>query len=377
MSEYNKNAILTYSIDSQRRKIDFSKEIAELVPDESPFAVILMKARKLVASTSEYKWYDQEPGAWWTKSTPGATSGATSITVDDSSVFSPKDIIKVSATDEVMFVVSITDATTIVVTRGYGTTAAAAIPAGGWLMRMGNALEENSNSPESKSKQPSKFNNYTQIFRTPFDQSMTSEAEDLVTVEAERTRLRRQKLIEHRLDIERAMIWGEGKEDVAGKRRMTKGLINHITSNVTNLGSTLDLPKWEAFCEKALKWGSKTKLFICSPNVGSQINGFAAGKIQTKSGEDTYGIHLKEYVSFHGRVMIATSYTFEKDYAGMGLMLDMDNIYYRPLKGRDTKLRTNIQAPDLDGWRDEYLTEAGLMVRLEKTHALLKGVTLV
>lgn len=376
MPEYNKNAILTYSLDSQRRKIDFSSQIANLVPDESPFAVIMMKARKLATGTAEFKWYDAEPGAWWTTST-GATNVATTIPVADSSLFSPKDIIKVARTSEVMYVVSITDATNIVVVRGYGTTAAAAINEGDWLMRMGNALEENSSAPESKSKQPSKFTNYTQIFRTPFDQSMTSEAEDLVTAESERTRLRREKLIEHRLDIERAMLFGEGKEDVTNKRRMTKGLMGFITTNVTNLGSTLDLPKWETFCEKSLKWGSKTKLFICSPNVGSQINAFATGKIQTVSGDSTYGIQLKEYQSFHGRVMIATSYTFEKDFAGMGLMLDMKNIYYRPLKGRDTKLRTNIQNNDLDGWRDEYLTEAGLMVRLEKTHAALTGVTLV
>jgi hypothetical protein len=53
----------------------------------------------------------------------------------------------------------------------------------------------------------------------------------------------------------------------------------------------------------------------------------------------------------------------------------MDYIAYRPLAGRDTTLKTNIQNNDVDGWMDEYLTEAGLEVRLEKTHAILKGVT--
>jgi hypothetical protein len=53
----------------------------------------------------------------------------------------------------------------------------------------------------------------------------------------------------------------------------------------------------------------------------------------------------------------------------------MDYVWYRPLRGRDTKLRTNIQAPGLDGWQDEYLTEAGLEVRLEKVHGILSNAT--
>ena len=60
-----------------------------------------------------------------------------------------------------------------------------------WTMidhgRMGNAMEEFSNARETKINHPVKNYNYTQIFRTPFDQSMTSEAEAVVTSEKERT----------------------------------------------------------------------------------------------------------------------------------------------------------------------------------------------
>jgi len=53
----------------------------------------------------------------------------------------------------------------------------------------------------------------------------------------------------------------------------------------------------------------------------------------------------------------------------------MDYVYYRPLRGRDTKLRANIQENDRDGWKDEYMTEFGMELRLEKAHAIVKGVT--
>ena len=39
-------AVTTKVIDRARRDLDVSKEIARLYPDATPFAVILMKARK-------------------------------------------------------------------------------------------------------------------------------------------------------------------------------------------------------------------------------------------------------------------------------------------------------------------------------------------
>jgi hypothetical protein len=58
-------------------------------------------------------------------------------------------------------------------------------------------------------------------------------------------------------------------------------------------------------------------------------------------------------------------------YADYSIALDMDYLAYRPLSGRDTKLMTNIQAADEDGRRDQYITEAGLELRLPKAHGIL------
>jgi hypothetical protein len=44
------------------------------------------------------------------------------------------------------------------------------------------------------------------------------------------------------------------------------------------------------------------------------------------------------------------------------------------LKGRDTKLMTNIQNNDEDGRRDMYQTECGLEIKLPKTHGIIKLV---
>ena len=55
-------------------------------------------------------------------------------------------------------------------------------------------------------------------------------------------------------------------------------------------------------------------------------------------------------------------------------LVDMGNIYYRPLVGngmnRDTQIMTDVQSADEDLRKDIVLTEAGLEVALPETHAL-------
>jgi len=42
------------------------------------------------------------------------------------------------------------------------------------------------------------------------------------------------------------------------------------------------------------------------------------------------------------------------DYAGYAFLLDPESFRYRYMKGRDTQLKLNVQAPDADAEIDEY-----------------------
>ncbi len=115
---------------------------------------------------------------------------------------------------------------------------------------------------------------------------------------------------------------------------------------------------------------------LASARVLSVINGWALGKLQVEIGEKTFGLSVTRYVSPFGVLNIVHEPLFEGAiYGGYAAIIDVENIKYRPLKGRDTKLETNIQNNDIDGRTDQYITEAGLEVRLPQTHALLTGVT--
>lgn len=370
--------VRTFDIDRDRRDIDVSPLISDLIPDDAPFTVILNKARKRATDTAEFVWFEQQPGSWATQinNAAGYTATDTNLVVDDAAVFASKDVVKVLRTGEVMFVTAVnTAANTITVVRGYGVTTAADLQNDDWLLRIGNAMEESSSAPSAKLRQPSKKRNYTQIFRTPFDASMTATVEKLKTRGSERDRLRKLKLLEHRMDIERALLFGEPKEDAANMRRMTGGLFYFITTNVYDAGGTLTETEFDQFAEMAFAYGRRIKYLISSPRVLTVINAFAENRLKTEVSEDTYGLRLARYITAHGDFILVPSRALEKDYAYTAVAVDLDNIYYRPLDGRDTTLRANIQANDVDGWMDEYLTEAGLEVRLEQTHAILRNVT--
>ncbi len=369
------NPIYTTTIHRDRRDLDISNQIARLIPEATPFAVLLMRAKKKAAGTQHFFWFDSTLGGWWTQKDGAEVDPTeTALVVTEASIFRARDLIKVPSTGEVMFVTAVDEAAdTLTVVRGYGTTVAAAIGDEAWFMRLGNAMEQFSNAPDPKTSQPVRGMNITQIFRRPFDQSMTSESEDLKTNESERVRLRRDQAIEHRLDIERALLFGEFNDDVGNNRATTRGLLSFIGGRSVDAQGALSEEIFENYCEELFQYGSKTKLFVCSRRTGSLINAFARDRIETKSGEDTYGLRLKKFTSYHGDLYVVPSQTLENDYRGLGFGVDMDNVNYRPLKGRDTKLRTNIQANDADGWRDEYITEAGLQVRLPATHCVLEN----
>lgn len=365
--------VTTWDIDRERREIDVSRDIARYLPNANPFTVILMRARKRELSDPEFVWYDEEPFGYWAQATAAATAADTNLQVSDASVFAANDVVRVTSTDEILFVTASNPSTnSITVVRGYAGSTPAAINANDWLLVIGNAMEERSRAPAEKIRQPNKHFNYAQIFRTPFGGSGTQAASRLRTSENERTRLRRSKAIDHRLAIERALLFGKRSEDPTGRRRTTGGLLEFIQTNVFDMGGTMTESAFEEALEEPFQTGNGRKLLVASARFITAINRFAREKLRVEVGAQTYGVRMAVYLSGHGELRIVPSRAFEKAYQGWAVLVDMDYIWYRPL--RDTVLKTNIQANDEDGWMDEYFTEAGLQVELEKAHAVFKNV---
>jgi len=375
-------AVGTNTIAEHRLRIDMSEKIAELEPNASPLITLTKKMkRRRVVTNPEFNWMEQDPGNRWDaiNNSAGYDNSATVWTVDNAGYFRVGDIVQVPSTTEVVLVTAVDDTeNTITVIRGWGGSTTASLKDDEPLVILGNANEEGAKLREIKTTEPVKKTNYTQILRTPVGVTNTLAATSTYGPKA-MAYYRHLDGINHAIDMERTMWLGKkGKDIHNGKpRRTTGGILEFLTENVLDVSAIGGLTEqaFTEWLEDVFRYGSSEKILFACGRLCTIIDLWAQNKLKTVPGERTYGVKVKEYVSSHGTLYIVKHKLFEGPvYGGMGVILDMNNVAYCPLKGRDTKLLTARQDPDEDAVKDEYITEFGVEVRLPKTHAIIKGV---
>ncbi len=380
--------------------VDAVDKIFLLEPNKHPLVTLLTNVGKvwdgkswtgssiLKASTGNptFTWFEDVYGGRYATAQAAATAAATSIDVSGAGtssahIFTVGDIVKVARTSENVLVTAITDTDTIAVTRAYGTTAAAAINAGDALFIVGNVNEENGVARNANATRTTSTTNFTQIFKTTIALSNTEKAANLYGGR-DLPYQRAKKGTEHALDIERAFWFSQKKSDTSGTqghpRRATGGIQEFIeagNSFVQNQGGALTAPDMNSFLREGFTYGNSTKMLFAGGLVLQAINEIARGQVLTKTGDTTYGVRISEWQTPFGIVNIVHNPLFQSDYAGYAFLLDMECFRYRFMEGRDTTLQTNIQAPDVDGEVDQYLSEVGLERKQAPRHAILKGVT--
>lgn len=380
----------TQNIPSARRVRDVADRIQYLDPDAAPFTLILQKARKKSTTSDKFEWFEKDLPARWDQVNNGAgyASGATSIVVDNGAYFSVGDVVNVPRTAEKMLVTAVAS-NTLTVSRGVGSTSAAALVDNDDLQIIGNAYSEGSLSGAEKSHIETNPFNYTQIFRTPLGVTGT-EMESENYIGPDRPRLRAEKMIEHRIDLERAFLFGERNLDTStngttnNPRRYTGGAFYFLTgaTNTQDFGGILTEGEMESWLQNVFAHvgSGSSRLLLASPLWISVLDQLATGRLQLAPGDSVFGLTVKQWVTGHGTLNIVKERLFENGaggngYSGFALALDLDKLSIRPMRNRDTKLRIDIQAPDLDGVKDEYMTEAGLQLSNPLVHGLGKAVT--
>lgn len=372
----------TRNITQNKLVIDMSDTIGLLQPNAEPFMSFLKIAKRNTeaASNPKFEWMEDDLLPRWDAINAGSgyASTITDLVVDNGPYFSVNDVVKVPRTGEVLLVTVIAT-NTLTVTRGYGLTAAAALVDNDPLVIIGNVNQEGAGTRELKSTaEVAKFN-YTQIFKTPFGVTNTQAATKMYGGKD----LSYQQMkagVQHKIDIARGFTFGERKEDTSGSKpkRATGGLLSFLTTNNYDAGGALTQSEFDNnISEVVFKYGSKDKILLASARLLSVINSWAQGSLRINLDAKKFGLQIFQYVTPFGNYNIMNYQHILEGavYGGYGVVLDPENIKYRPLAGRDTKLETNIQANDEDQRKDQYITEAGLEVRLPQTHAVLTGVT--
>ncbi len=372
----------TGDVTAERIVVDMS-DPEMLDPDTAALLLLMGKITgKRVVHDTTFKWQEDDYVPLFTTLNgtfdySGDPNGA--LTVLDTTPFRVDDLVVIpQISDEVWKVTVITNATTMTIASLDGGNMEDFATTGHYVQIIGNWNEEGSGKRKIISTQPSIPYNHTQILKTDTGETNTLGQVKVYGPE-ELARDQKKAKVEHDLKIQRAMLLGNKYEDTTGTnpKRAMGGIIEFCTENVTNLlGNPLTESEWEAFLESGFLYGSDVKYVLCSSRVISYLSAWARNKIQTVSKDKTYGINVTEYLSPHGKVYLLNARKIfnASPWTTMALMLDLVNLRYVVLGNRDTKLKTNIQAPDEDQRIDEYLTECSIEIKMEETHALLKNV---
>ena len=381
--------------------VDAVDKIFLLEPNKHPLVTLLTNVGKVwdgkawkgsgmlkrATGNPEFKWFEDFYGGRYARVSGTCSSAAdqtpTVVGAGSSSgyIFTQGDVVKNARTGECAVVGTVAASTIQLHTRGFGTTAAAAMADGDGLYIVGNVSEENSGARNVNATQSTPVTNYTQIFKTTIAVSNTEKEANLYGGK-DLPYQRAKKGTEHALDIERAFWWGQKKYDTGGTqghaRRATGGVLEFIeagNSYVQNQGGSLTAPDLNSFLRETFTYGNDTKMMFAGGIVLQAINEIARGQILTAPLDTTYGMKISEWVTAFGTVNIVHNPLFVQDYAGYAFVLDMESFAYRFMNNRDTTLQTNIQAPDADGQIDQYISEVGLQRAQSPKHSLLKGVT--
>ena len=413
------------SLDNDRRLFNFGERIAELAPQQSPFFVYLSKVAKKPTDDPVFKWMERRH-QWQRRDFKWGVAGLTStikvaygkdgtptfdadgnpnyatipawIELDPGTV--GNTIVRIGGKMyKVTAYTAATGAITVAALDG------ASVPAADDLGQLsGSAYDEATKSPDGWLDELSTNEAYTQIFKTAIPLfSNTAMATRYRGIADEFKRVWQEKLMEHKMDLEQAFLFGLGANADPGgtgaettNRRYTNGIVTYADGNngcknydMTYAGSSYDsfMDIMEDFFAPE-SGNSGNKLCLASRKIISWMNklgdnsfmgntvGTSNFRADIENIKGNFGHEVMKVTTIFGNLYVVQEPLFRNDVEDYLMCVDLDNVAYRPLVGnginRDTFIETNIQDNDMDGRKDQIITEAGLEIKLPETHALIK-----
>lgn len=342
---------------------------------------------------AEFGWWEEDLQLYVLELGAGnLTNVATTVPLASGGLtLKPGDMLRASATGEVMRVVTVVSDTSITVTRALGpggtpagTAAALTTSAGGnktgQLVYIGSAYREGAPRSIGTSLNPTKVRNFTQIFRTPVEWTRTAMKTRLRTGDAVKED-RRRTLNKHAMGIERAFWLGTPYETLESGQplRSTGGVLNFIpaANQATMTAGGVDLDELEDQFANIFAYGSAEKVAWGGIKTLTLI-----GRIIRKNskmeigptGEKEYGMNVRRLYTPAGTLVLMEHPLFSATNGPLSedlVIMDTDQLRYRYIT--DTVLLKDREDRGTDGKAEEYLTECGLEFGLGNTAYWLKG----
>ena len=258
---------------------------------------------------------------------------------------------------------------------------------------VGTSFDAGTGYPETWADQPwATSSGQTQIWKTSAVMNNTDRATVLKYEGNEWARIWKEKLIEHKWDIEQSLLFGRQQSTVG---QTTEGAVNFISQygNAFNLNTatkTQDdfLDDLSAMLDPRYNNAGST-VFFCSTAVYNwlhKLSGYFSNNLEISpnfnadfamSGKKkVFGIDITTISTIYGDMNVARNIHLDGTNIKM-LGINMKYAAYRPLVGnglnRDTSVYVGVQTLEnsgVDRRVDQILTEAGMEFCCPETHAL-------
>lgn len=331
----------------------------------------------------------------------GYVAGDTTFTVVSTAGVIAGQTYQIPATREVVRVASVTNATTVVVTRAFGRVAAGAVANGAVLFCTGNAHTEASTRPGGRTTKSVYKVNYTSIFRNGWGITGTAAASATqVSGYNNLSETLDEAMKLHALDWGRIAIWSQPiapmDDPATGKLvHATQGLVDAIYENAPNnvftAASTTSYVQLEAMLDSTQMLGNSlsdgSDRVILTDTKGMQVIS-NIGRIETKdkmyleAKTTSFGWRYKELHTNLGQYRVIEDRLLNGNNhpTGLAIVVDPNIMGVGYLDGRD------MLTERIDGVRDghEYgldakvggfLTEMLIATLVPSNCAVINGLT--
>jgi hypothetical protein len=365
---------------------------------QAPLTALMSKMKSESTDDPEFAWYEEEMNALrlTVNYTTGFSTTDTSITVTSNvtnaqdcvagDVFLVEKTLTTAYDNEIVIVASVTSSTVVVFTRAQAGTSAAPLADGAKLTKIGNTFSEGAAAPSSASRNPTKFYNYAQIFKTTYD----------ITETAARTKTRtgdpikndkKRKMFDHSVAMEMAMLFGKRYETTGtnGKPLRYSGgflwfLSQYASSMITVFSTTPTETTFTDAVYKVFDYDSGAgdeRIVLAGNGFLNSLNKLAATQSRTRVNfdgiVDVYGMKLQRWVMPQGTIYVKSHPLFNTHtrFTNDAAIIDPTALRYRYM--RDTSFKDNIQANDEDLKKGQWLTECGMEMAHAKTSAWISN----
>lgn len=361
---------------------DVESQLMREWKDLYPLVLLMNRAKASTRQVHnrEFEVFEEAEPDFQTQINNGAgySDSATSIVVDDASMITPNDLIKIVRTGEQLLVTAVNYSTHTLTTtsgRAFGTTAAAAIVDNDYVQLLGSAFQEGGDNTNINLPIWTRGTNYTQLLRRLTSVTNQQQKHRPYVGDARRNY---QKTALNRLlkQLEYQLLLGQKKIDSSTAdqpRTSTAGVVTQITTNVKDASAGFT-ERWflQNVAEPIFDYGGEERLAFCSPRVISLMTEWGLARLRGTEAETKHlGLkNLLAYMTPHGPIYLKR-HRLLRGNTYSNYMVVTDPSCFRLAVLEDLRLDKNVQYGNQHKQSDEWVFNGGLDMWTEKAFALV------